>query len=135
MQPTITSSCFRKGGFTCYCKMAVPSLTLILCADWAYNCLPLVRTHSDSGSLEADKTEKKLIGKVKVIIDISCGSVTLALVTKVQKAAKHWQIFQVRCPRSKLQVYQRKCRTSQARYPNGLKLSKCLRTDSNTESV
>ena len=71
--------------------MAALSLTLILCADWAYNCLPLVRAHSDSGSLEADKTEKKLIGKVKVIIDISCGPVTLALVTKVQKAAKHWK--------------------------------------------
>ena len=29
----------------------------------------------------------------------------MALVTKVQKAAKHWQIFQVRYPRPKLQVY------------------------------
>ena len=45
-QPTVTSNYFQEGGFACYCKMAALSLTLILCADWAYNCLPLVRTHS-----------------------------------------------------------------------------------------
>ena len=103
MQPTVTSSYFRDDECACYCKMATFGLTLILCADWAYNCLPLVRTIT--GSLEADEKEKKLTGKLKVIIDISCGPFTLTLVTKVHKAAKLWQIFKVRCPRPKLQVY------------------------------
>ena len=43
-QPTFTSSYFLESGFACGCKMA--DLALILCADWAYSCLPLVRTNS-----------------------------------------------------------------------------------------
>ena len=77
--------------------------TTELGADWAYNCLPLVRTRSSH--LKAYENENKLIGKLKVIINISCGPFTLTLVTKVHKAAKLWQIFKVRCPRPKLQVY------------------------------
>ena len=103
MQPAVTSSYFREGGFACHCKMAVLSLTLILCANWAYNCLPLVGMHS--GSLETDESENKLIDKLKVIIVILCAPFTLALVTMVQKSAKHWQIFQVWCRKPKLQVY------------------------------
>ena len=79
------------------------AITLNLCADWAYSCLPMVRTKS--GKLQADKNENKLIGELKVIISISCGLLTSALVTKVQSVAKHWKIFQVRCPKPKLQVY------------------------------
>ena len=77
--------------------------TTELGADWAYNCLPLVRTRSSH--LKAYENENKLIGKLKVIINISCGPFPLALVKKVQKVAKHWQIFQVWCPRPKLPVY------------------------------
>ena len=64
MQPTVTSSYF----------LEVDLLAIILCADWAYSCLPLVRTNS--GYLEAEGNENKLIGKLKVIIDISCGPFT-----------------------------------------------------------
>ena len=84
MQPTVTSSYFLDGGFACYCKMA--ALAFIVCADWAHSCLPLSRTHS--GLLEADENENKLTGKLTVIIAISCGPFTLALVTKVQKSSK-----------------------------------------------
>ena len=46
MQPTVASSYFWEYGFAWFCKMAALSLTLILRADWAYNCPPLVRMHS-----------------------------------------------------------------------------------------
>ena len=46
MQPTVTSSYFQEDGFVCYFKMAALSLTLILSANWAYSCLPLVRMTS-----------------------------------------------------------------------------------------
>ena len=58
MQPTVTSSYF----------LEVDLLAVTLCADWTYTCLPLARTNS--GKLEADENEKKLIGNLKVITDI-----------------------------------------------------------------
>ena len=38
------------------------ALTLNLCADWAYSCLPTVRTKD--GKLQADENENKLIGEL-----------------------------------------------------------------------
>ena len=52
--------------------------------------LPRVRTNSSKFSdWGPNKTKRNGTDALKVIFDISCGPLTLALVTKVQNTAKH----------------------------------------------
>ena len=54
-------------------------------------CLSWVRLNAGFGWRRKEVKSEKL----NVIADILCGPLTLALVTKMQNTAKHWQTFQV----------------------------------------
>ena len=100
MQPADTFSYFLDGEFVCYCKMA--AVTPILCAHWTLYLPPL------------SKNEQCLIGGRRKWKETDFTSWKLSLTFYVplyfsttDKGAKLWQIFHVRCPSPKLQVYPR----------------------------